>query len=67
MHASNSVSALFYMVVMNPGYQQNYYNLAQQQKNELGPFPGSFQEHDYDHIYSKQTYHSNYPTDKRGL
>lgn len=50
------------MLVMNLGHHQHYYNLAQQQRSELGglfwvlPRKGLPA-----HIYSKQPYHPNYP------
>lgn len=54
-----------YRLVMNLGHIQNYYNLAQQQRNVLKglsrilPRTGLS-----DHIYSTQPDHSNYPTEE---
>lgn len=66
MHSSNSPVSALYILVMNLGYHQNYYDLAQQQKDELEalfwvlPRTGL-----PDHIYFKQPCHSNYPIDRR--
>lgn len=66
-HLQLSCFCFPYMLVMNLGHHQNYYNLAQPQRNELEglsrvlPRTGLSE-----HICSTQPDHSNYTIDKRG-
>lgn len=54
----------FHMIL---GHHQNYYNLAQQQRNELEALYGVLPRTGLsDRIYSEQPYHSNYPIGRRG-
>lgn len=54
-----------YRLVMNLGHIQNYYNLAQQQRNELEGLSRILPRIGLsDHIYSTQPDHSNYPTEE---
>lgn len=63
MHSKLSCFCSVHTLVIIVGHHQNYYNLAQQQRNELEAPPRTRLS---DHIYSEQPYHSNYSIDRRG-